>query len=1009
MKNVQISSPRGLRAGLLLGAALGMSGAAMAQQPAAGSAPLELEEIVVTGSRIARSNLNSNVPLNVVSETEIRFSGYTNLADVVSAAPQLAPALNGQSSGGFLFVGGQSRVDLRGLGTNRTLVLVDGKRHVSGAVDSAAVDLNTIPTSMVERTEVITGGASAVYGSEAVAGVVNVILKKDFEGAEFDASYGISEEGDGAETQVSGTFGGKFADGKGYVIAGVEYTKSDSVLASDRKWAERGITFNTLVTPNASIPNPKSRTGRGGVFRTLVANPGAGPIAANAQAGVSIDFETRSVQGLNANCLGPRNNTTAATPLCDDPSLDYTAMYTTLQGESERLLGRAFGSYQMNDYVKITTEIAAASIDSSNPRAQPAFTGTATFRHNVRRDNAFLAGSGANAVELRRIFDANGLTAPTASAELFRFTEEFGQRVIEQQRDMIRSVVGLEGDFEFADRTVKWDTYYQYGELDAKSLNRGQFNKERYARQLDSVINPATGQPICRDLLSTDANVRTAAAGCIPLDWLNGPSQAAIDYSKATSVTVGQTSQQVAAFNVTTDLFELPAGAVGIAAGAEYRKEKSDQETDSATAQGLLFTNAIPRRRGEYDVKEYYAEMRVPLLSDMFMIKELTLDGAYRWADYSTVGGVSQWKVGADFAPVEDIRFRGTYSESVRAPNIIELYAPVGENFTATQQDPCDRSRVATVTGAARDIRVANCTRDIPGYNPATFDSNIGTGRSSLRLLQGGFEGLQEEVAETYTVGAVIQPTFLDGFAATVDYYDIDIKDAINLPALAGVFQACYDTAGGSSLCSLITRDPTGARTNVVGGIDSVRTTQANIATFKNRGVDFSVAYGFDIADLAPDLSKDGRIDLSLQGTHLLEYSFVAQAGQAPREYAGTSGTPDWKLSGTATYSDDLFTLSWNTRFENNMVADETLLPIADGQPLPRDPFYTGDYWIHNVSFLYRATEEVTLRAGVQNVTNERPPNHPTVYLGTGTNTGSASANWDNRGRYFYTGLNVKF
>ena len=401
---------RALRGLLMLGAAVGLTGTAVAQE--------QLEEIVVTGSRIARTNLNSTVPLNVVGETEIRFAGFTNLADAVSAAPQLAPALNGQSSGGFLFVGGQSRVDLRGLGTNRTLVLVDGKRHITGALDSSAVDLNTIPTSMVQRTEIITGGASAVYGSEAVAGVVNVLLRKDFQGVEVDSSYGITEYGDGQEMQHSAVFGAKFDDGKGYILAGVEYTKVDSVLADDRKWASPGITFNTLVTPNTAIQNPKSRTGLGGVFRTLVANPGAGPLAANAQAGVSIDFETRSVQGLSANCLAPRNNPTAATPLCDDPSLDYTSIYTTLQGESERLLGRAYGSYQINDYVKMTAEIGAASVDSSNPRAQPAFTGTATFRHNVRRDNAFLAGTSANAVELRRIFDANGLTAPTASAEL---------------------------------------------------------------------------------------------------------------------------------------------------------------------------------------------------------------------------------------------------------------------------------------------------------------------------------------------------------------------------------------------------------------------------------------------------------------------------------------------------------------------------------------------------------------------------------------------------------------
>jgi outer membrane receptor protein involved in Fe transport len=360
---------------------------------------------------------------------------------------------------------------------------------------------------------------------------------------------------------------------------------------------------------------------------------------------------------------------------------------------------------------------------------------------------------------------------------------------------------------------------------------------------------------------------------------------------------------------------------------------------------------------------------------------------------------VSQWKLGANYSPVDDIRIRGTYSESVRAPNIIELFAPQGENFTQAQQDPCDRANVTQGPN-----RAANCARDIPGYNAATFNSNIGTGRSSLRLLQGGNPDLQEETAETYTIGAVIQPRFVDNLAITVDYYDIKIEDAVSLPDLGSIFRLCYDN-GLSAFCNLINRDPTGARTSVVGGVDFVQQTQANVAALVNRGIDFSIQYSdLDIAGLTGQDADFGNLGLTFQGTYVFRSDFVGLPGSIPSEFAGTVGTPRWKLSGTASWGFGPLTLSWQTRFESSVVADQTLLPLINGA-VTRDPFYTGDYWSHDLRALYALTDSLTLRAGVLNVTDEIPPQVP----GINTGTGQFSGGYDNRGRYFYAGVNVKF
>jgi outer membrane receptor protein involved in Fe transport len=965
-----------LRTALLTSAATVLLAPAMAlAQPAADG---EVSELVVTGSRIPRDTFDAPQPVQVIDSERLRESGQLSLGDILFEIPSAAAATNAQNSSTSLFFAGQARADLRGLGPARTLVLVDGRRHIFSDASSPAVDLNMIPQLLVDHVDIVAGGASAVYGSEAIAGVVNIIMRKNLDGFEGDIRVGTSEEGDGEEFRIGAAYGRKLMDDRLNVIVGGEISRSEPIMQRDRDWAYPGLRRNNTVTPQTVVPASRNNQTPFGTFQLR-------PTIA-----VTHDMNNPSqIVPLTAPCA-----TATVSALCQDSSLFYSNVYGALQNRVERGVIRGYADYAVTDKVKVFGEVSYAKVDGYSILS-PAFstaTGALPMPIVIRGDNAFLLGAGTTAAQLRAAWTAAALPFTSATtANVARYYPEFGGRNVDANRDTLRLVGGMQGEFDAAGRTVNWDWYAQYGEMNGKTVTTGVPNVLRLQQAVDAVT--VGGQVVCRD-------VTAQAQGCVPFDLVNTPSQAAVAWANGVSYTDQTVKQTVVSANFNTDLFELPAGSVGVAAGAEYRKEESSFVQDPLSAAGALFQNVIGTRAGEYDVTEGYAEVRVPLLRGLPLIDSLSVEAAGRLANYSTIGATDQYRLAFEWAPVRDILIRGSQGTAVRAPNIPELFAPQGISFTSTAQDPCDRLIYAGATAAQKAARQVTCAAAIAGWNPATFNSNIGTGRPLLRLLSGGNPNLGPETAHTYQLGVTVRPRMIPGFKASLDFFKYNIAGGITPIPVNTVLQAlCYDSSAAyqsNPFCAQVVRDPTGATTgNVLGGVSIIDSTQQNASKVKVEGYDYSMAYGFEAGSY-------GRLDLRFDATWTYRFALQGLPNQPYAQLIGTLNNnipPEWKATGSVQWTYNALSLGWTTRYIGSMIASNAFLPTQ------LSPYKTGDHYEHDLRVKYRFSEQVDLRGGVVNLTDETPPLLPESY--TGATVGSSS--YDNRGRYFYVGATFRY
>ncbi|TAJ69924.1 MAG: TonB-dependent receptor [Phenylobacterium sp.] len=983
-----------LRSALLMSAASAslLAAPSIAQAQTAGEG-VDVGEIVVTGSRIRRDTFSSPQPLSVVTAQAIRESGNTSIGDILLDQPSINPNQNQQNTSSTLFLAGQTRADIRGLGATRTLVLMDGRRLPFSDASSPAVDLNTIPSLMVERIETVPGGVSAVYGSEAIAGVVNFIMKKEQEGLELDIQGGISQEGDGEEFRAGFNWGKKFFDDRLSVLIGGEYANQDKIMQKDRDELFPGIRRNTAtgVTVQNILPNSKANTSPFATFQLI-----GGNVVGTARA-VTLDVRNpANVVRLSNACA-----TATVQPTCQDDALFYSTVYNALQGKSNRGVLRTYVDYKITDTFK-------AFVDASYVKAngygifQPAFSSAAgggTMPVVLRGDNAYLNGAGTTAAALRAEWLAAGKTLTQAqTAQVGKFWQEFGGRDVKSERDQYRVAGGIQGSWETFGRKVDMDSYVQYSRLDGRTTSYNVPNVARVQQATDAVV--LNGQVVCRDAAAR-------AAGCTPWDLVNGASREAILWTNGISTTDQKITQTVAGINFSTELFDLPAGPVGVAFGAEYRKETSFFEQDALGASGALFFNSIGTREGEYNVKEAYGEIRVPILKDVPFAEELSIEAAGRVSDYSTIGGTDQYRIGLTWAPVEDVRFRLSESTAVRAPNIIELFSPQSRNFTTSATDPCDAAVFRGATAAQQAARRVTCAAAIPGWNSATFQSNFGAGRPSLALLQGGNPDLGPEEAHTYQYGVVIQPRWVPNLQISVDFFKYNIDGQVGTIPINTLFnQLCYDdttTAYASNpYCAQIRRDPTGTGgSGVVGGVSEVLLVNQNVAKVKVEGYDYAISYGFQTEDL---FGKDyGAIALRLDATWMYQFQLQGLPGQAFTQLANTinNATPEWKGSGSIRWSNERVSVTWNTLWIDSMISNNAF------QPSQLDPYYTGDYWRHDLRGTYKLNEDITFRAGVLNLFDKYPPKISDNSIFTGTGVGSSQ--YDNRGRFFFVGANMNF
>jgi iron complex outermembrane receptor protein len=978
-------------------AALAFAAPAVAQDA---TQETQLDEVVVTGSRIPQANLTTTSPVTQVTGEDIDVAGVTRVEDLVAQLPQAFAAQNSTVSNG---ASGTATVSLRNLGSSRTLVLIDGRRMGYGSPNDDAADLNQIPEQLVERVEVLTGGASAVYGSDAIAGVVNFIMKKDFEGIQIDAQYAFYQHNndydgvgnvrnviagraatnpaqfrlpednvsDGESRSINAIMGVSSPDGKGNLMAYAGYRNNNYVLGAYRDYSSC-----SLAAPTAANPSSFTCGGSGTTAPAQIIPVAGGPAL--------------TVGGATGTGNGTFVPYSGATGAYNFGPLNY------YQRPDERYTLGAFGSYQVNDKIEAFAQLMFSDYESVAQIAPSgAFLGPII---TMDCDNALFSAQQATAL---------GCTLPTDDVQVLigRRNVEGGGRQDSLNYESYRGVVGVRGEFMTG---WNYDVAAQFSRVRLGRTYNNDFSNTRLSRALDVV--DVAGTPTCQSVVDgTDTT-------CVPYDIFSpgGVSQAALDYLQIPLMQTGETTQQVVTAAITGDTgWSMPTSTrtVQVAFGAEYRRDFLGSVTDVSFATGDGAGQGGPTIgfEGDTDVAEVFGEIQVPLADDQPWAYSASFDAAYRRSEYETFGA-DTYKFGLDYAPVEDIRFRGSYSRAVRAPNVIELFTAQGFNLFDQDFDPCDD---LNDDGVLNDSVPAACI----GANPwqvTTAESDGGLLNSpagQYNFLQGGNPNLEPEEADTFTLGFVLTPSFLPRFNLSIDYYNIEVANLISSIGPLNTLDACY-TANNATACSLIQRDgPTGALWLNTGNVVD---TNVNIGGLSTSGVDFNANYSLDLEDMGA--GAYGSMQFAFVGTWLesLEtdtgLGFANSVYDCAGFYANQCGVPnpEWRHRARMTWVspwDVDVSATWRY-FGEAEIAVLGANGSLNNSPARIDKVLDDQNYI-DLAAVWQVRDNVTLRAGVNNVFDIDPPLSYSV--GTTGNNNTYPQLYDALGRYFFFGVTANF
>jgi iron complex outermembrane receptor protein len=973
-----------------------VSGDVAAQNPrdaVAADKPDGLDEVVVTGSRIARPVLDLPTPVGVVSAESLAGNNLQfDIGRALAQQPSIgfsgslqqnqqsgAAGTRGETSGGL------STVDLRSLGTNRTLVLVDGKRRIAGTTDSAAVDLNSINPGLIERVEIITGGASAIYGSDAVSGVVNVITKRRFDGVmvSLDGSR-PTESTEGLTTGGSVIAGRNFGADRGNVTIAANYAKVDAITPRRADMNNYDLMNNPANTgPNDGIPNqivvPNSET-----FR--FAGDGI----------VGVRNETR---GLGVFMFNP-DGTTRRPP---------TPIYTD---------GGLFGVYdncgvqcfRFDDSIQVVPDIERYNVnarlsfeftDSAEAYLAVDYNDTASLGVGQPVQQSAIAINVAQNAYLNNAFRQQLLGAGVATLQLDRSFFDVGLRSSRVDRDSVSVVGGVKGTLANDVSDLSYDLYATYGRTEATFTGFNRVLTANYRAAFDAVVDPADQRIKCRmdvPALQPMGYVRPVTVGsaaCAPFNpfGAGASSQAARDFVRATTVSTAFVKQFTAGLSVSGDtgkFLTMPGGdAISFAVGAEYRDERNGRVNDPLVRQGLTTQAVSQDYEGGFDVSEVFAEASVPLLKDRPLAELLSIEGAVRHASYSTAGGVTSWKGGAIWEPVSGLRLRGTVGRAIRAPNIFEGFRP-SEGQTTNIQDPCSQQNLSL-----NPNRPANCSAL---GRPAGFvPVNGGLG---IQFNVSGNQDLVPETSDSWTVGLVVSPSFLPGLQVTLDWYDISIKDAVSFLTGQEIANNCVDRTGGPdpALCSLLVRESNPASPNffaITGG----RSTYVNTSKVETSGLDLQVFYATQ--------AGSGRLSANLFLNYIERFrAFTFQARPEQfRVWEGFLGFPRYKGVAQLNYEIGPVKLGWQGRYQSSQSLTDRSPGISRELAFPGT---TGSRFYHDVSasysFDFGPGRDATASLGVTNLANAKLP------LMEGTQAISATAGgFDQFGPVVRAGLQLTF
>lgn len=1044
MKKTQYSKLKLGAAPFVLGVGLlAIAAPAMAQDTAVEGAGADEDSsaIVVTGTRIRQPNLESASPVTVISSAEFKQTGTTRVEDLVNSLPQVFAGQGANVSNGST---GTATLDLRGLGSERTLVLVNGRRVVPGDPTTSAADINVIPAALIKRVDVLTGGASSVYGADAVSGVVNFVLDTEFEGFRLDTQYslynhknrnssvytdpldargfgyprGMSTDGGTFDSTIA--FGAGFDDGRGHVTAYFGYRKIKPVVQANRDYSACSLSANTTasVAAGGRLYNcgGSATSANGTIFAyDSGGDPtdllGGGPDGDQPD-GVADAFVSTTYQ------FGPNRSLLPGSTAYNFAPRNY------FQRPDERYTAGVFADYEISEALhpymefmfmddRTVAQIAESgnfgntlSLNCDNPLLSAQQRATICDTENLLVSglpgNAFTVVGNVAAENQARIdrglgepllpttpFNfvdpSTGATYNRGFAQILRRNVEGGPRQDDLQHTSYRAVIGMKGDLS---PVWSYDAYYQYGRTNFAETYSNDASVTRLTRALD-VVTDANGNIVCRSTLDgTDPN-------CMPWDIFNpgtnAPSAASVAYLSTPGFQRGIVSEQVASAYVSGSLGEYGIKSpwadegVGIVFGAEYRKERLEFLSDLAFQTGDLAGQGAPTLpvSGSFNVKEFFTEVSVPIAHDSW-VYDFSITGGYRYSDYSTGYSTDTYKIEGEFAPVRDIRFRGGYNRAVRAPTIQDLFAPQRVALDGST-DPCSGAAIAAsdVGCLAQGLTVGQ----VVAPNPA----------SQYNGLIGGNPNLVPEIADTYTVGGVFTPTFLPGLALSVDYFNIKVTGAIQGIGADTILQNCNRTTADPFFCALVQRDASGSLWRSSGGY--VTDLSQNIGVLKTAGIDVNGSYSMEIGSA-------GRLGLSFVGTYLDK--LTTNPGVGPDiECAGQAGnlcgvpSPKWRHQARMSF-DMPNGLGASLRWRYLGAVD------LDGGRPGASHFDAVSYF--DLALTASLGDHYDFRLGANNILDKSPPTTGSQACPAGPCNGNVFAQtYDALGRYLYAGVTLDF
>ena len=969
--------------------------------------PLITETIVVTGSRIKRTAINSPAPIDIVTAEDIAKLGLTDTTEALRFVPALNQSTSLTARGDFapsaISGFGAATLDLRGLGTSRTLTLVDGRRHVSGVSGQATVDVSSIPAALIDRLEVLTGGGSSIYGADAVSGVVNYILKDDFEGVDVRANGSLPTRGGGEAYFGSITLGGNYAGGRGNAVLSVEDNRQTS-LEADQRIGTRFRTDAIANTPEVAeflgvspdfvnvrlsdarfiIPPSPTFTFLGSLFAVGPTFIGGTAEIGGVPVEQIVDQETGQVRPREFGDFLSGFVTNGG----DNVRETLINPVSTSIPDVERTVVNAIADY---DFTNAITGFVEVKYSHNSSQTVPSFL-FQSFDLPISQENPFLP-------QIARDQFAS-LTAQNLDPNLVvsrLFYDDIGVAPVESTRETFRIVGGFEGDIT---ENLSYQISVNYGRTDTQLVNNRAVLPDRFYAALDAIPDPETGEPICRSDIDPNTLPPTSFApflstprfrsftpgdgSCVPLDIFavpNGLLQESLDFLLERTVNEVQLEQFVVNGVVTgnTEQFlRLPAGAIGYAAGFEYREERSDFRPDALENAGLteLSPDALT---GKFDVFEGFAEVNVPILSNTFLAKSLTLDASVRIADYSTVGTAKSFGFGSVWQPIDDLRIRGSFNRAIRAPNIAELFSPqrVVQGSLQLNSDPCDPE--SRTTGSA--TRAQNCAQLVP--DPATFDPAQSYAFQGVTFTSGGNPILQEETADTWSIGFAFTPSALPGLTVIADYYSIRIKNAVSQGLNANtIVLNCADAPSiDNGFCDAITRN------TVTGVVEAVQTTALNVSASRAKGIDYQVSYDFTLDNL---VSGDwGDFNVQLTGTYLIsrEDELFADFPETNDRLDGEYNFPKHFINAALSWNSGPWSAVYNVNFQSNQVFRNAFVGIGieelEENPLLLDRPNSGSAFVHTIGGAFQVAEAVELSLRVNNLFDRNPfelrPFGPTI------------------------------